>query len=385
MDDGTMSVSSRTALFTPGPANTTSAVKAALQCGDLCPREAPVEGLVAKVRAQLLSVAEAPSTHEAVLFATSGSGTMEAALASAVGDDDRLLILSNGAYGHRFRAIADSLRLRWSGLDFDWGQPIDLGTVERALASRRFTSLAFVHHETTVGLLNPMAQLVDLARRHDVLTIVDAISSFGGVPIDLSTCDADLVLSTANKCLQGMPGLGFVIVGPRGLRRLMDVTARSHYFNIRRELEFQRAHRQFRFTPPVQVLSAMAAALDDLIEESPRHRHARYARLNDAVVAGMRGLGFAPLVPPAHRSPLLTAFVCPPRPRFVFDEYHRYLSEHRVSIYPGKRTKPASFRIGTIGALDDADVARLLDLSKRFLETRGLSPADLRPTTDGAE
>jgi 2-aminoethylphosphonate aminotransferase len=364
----------RKILLNPGPCTTSERVKRALLVPDLCPREKNFGKLLAAVRAKLLRTVNAEATHTAVLLAGSGTAAMEASLGSVVGPADRVLIIDNGAYGRRAEQIAQALGLPHRMLSLGWGEYPHPEIVGAALAETpAITHCFFVHHETTTGMLNPLDAIVTACQRRGVVTIVDAMSSLGGVPLDLQSTPADFVISSANKCLQGFPGLSFVLARRAALARLAALPRRSVYLHLHDNWRAQEETHQCLYTPPVQVLHALDEALDEFFEEGAAARHARYAACYATLLAGMKALGFVCLVPEAWHSKLLTAFLEPDHPAWSFDAMHDYLYERGITVYPGKLSAARTFRIANIGDLQPADLECFLAHLREFLASRGIS------------
>ncbi len=357
----------RKILLNPGPATTTDSVKAALVVSDICPREAEFAKVVQQVREDLLAVAEAdPATHTAVLLSGPGTAAMEAAISSLVPPDGRILILDNGAYGERAGQIAAALcvpahvwRLPWTSQP----TPAEFAAV-LAGPNGPFTHAFWVHHETTTGMLNPIRDYAALCRERDVVSIVDMMSSFAGLSFTLRATAVDFVLSSANKCLQGMPGISFVI-GPRERIAASAAIRRSYTLNLERH-ERSLATGQFPFTPPVQVVYALAQALRETLTETVAARAARYRACYDVMIAGMERLGFEPLLPAPLRSGLLTAFHTPGWPGFTFEALHDLLYARGITLYPGKLPGTDTFRVANIGALTPADLGAFVAAVEEF-------------------
>lgn len=363
----------RKILLNPGPCTTTELVKQALVMEDICPREKEFGELTGRVRAGLVEVAHGSATHTAVLIPGSGTTAVEAVLASCVGPDDRVLIVDNGAYGRRAEQIARTYGLAHRVLKLAWGEYPEPARIAAMLESApRCTHCFLVHHETTTGMLNPLTEVAALCRSRGVSLILDAMSSLGGVPLDVRVTTADFVISSANKCLQGMPGLAFAIADRGALARTAKVPRRGVYLDLHAQWQAQENEQQFLFTPPVQVLNALAAALDEYFAEGAAVRHARYADCHARLIMGMESIGFVPLVPPAWRSGLLTAFHEPGAATWNFEALHDWLYARGVTIYPGKIADKRTFRIATIGDLLPADIDRVLGLVGEFCATRGV-------------
>lgn len=371
----------RKILLNPGPCTTTERVKQALVMPDICPREQEFGKLTGRVRAALAEVAHASATHTAVLIPGSGTAAVEAVLASCVGPDDRVLIVDNGAYGRRAEHIARTHGLAHRVLKLAWGEYPEPARIAAMLEEApRCTHCFLVHHETTTGMLNPLAEVAALCRARGVSLIVDAMSSLGGVPLDVRVTPADFVISSANKCLQGMPGLAFAIADRGALARTAKVPRRGVYLDLHAQWQAQENEQQFLFTPPVQVLNALAVALEEYFAEGPEVRHARYAAVHGRMVAGMESIGFVPLVPPAWRSGLLTAFHEPRAATWSFEALHDWLYARGITIYPGKIAATRTFRIATIGDLAPADIDTVIGLVREFSEERGWFSSAARTT-----
>lgn len=359
----------RKILLNPGPATTTDAVKQALVVPDICPRETEFGDLVQRVRRDLLAVAGADAaTHTAVLLAGPGTAAMEAALGSLVPAAGKVLILDNGAYGERAGQIAAALgvpahvwRVAWTTRP----EPAEFAAQLDGPAGP-FTHAFWVHHETTTGMLNPFDAYGALCRKRGVVSIVDAMSSFAGIPFALRAAPVDFVLSSANKCLQGMPGISFVL-GPRAL--VAASTGRGYSLNLARH-EKSLATGQFPFTPPVQVVYALARALEETLTEGVPARAARYQACYRVMLEGMERLGFQPLLPRALHSGLLTAFHTPARPGFTFEALHDFLYARGITLYPGKLPGTDTFRVANLGDLTPADLAAFVAAVGEFLHVR---------------
>jgi 2-aminoethylphosphonate aminotransferase len=359
----------RKILLNPGPATTTDTVKRALVVADICPREAEFGAVVTRVRRDLLRVADAePATHAAVLIAGPGTAAMEAAIGSLVPADGRLLVLDNGAYGERAGQIAAALGVPAHVWRVPWTQRPGAEELGAQLAGRAgpFTHAFWVHHETTTGMMNLFGDYGAACRAHGVVSIVDAMSSFGGVPLSLRREPVDFVLSSANKCLQGMPGVSFVI-GPRVLIAASAAVTRTFALNLARH-ERSLAEGQFPFTPPVQVVYALARALEETLVETVAARAARYRACYEVMSAGMRGLGFKPVLPGELHSALLTAFHTPVWRGFTFARMHDHLYARDITLYPGKLPGTETFRVANIGAITPADLRTFVAAVKEFLD-----------------
>lgn len=349
------------ALFTPGPLTTSRTVKQAM-LRDLGSRDEEFITIVHDVRRRLVLLAEEREEQfAAVLVQGSGTFGIEATLSSVIPPDGKLAVLVNGAYGARMVKMAEVLRIPVvAAVAAEDCQP-DLAELERLLAHDPSVShVAVVHCETTTGLLNPIEAIGQIVRRHERTYIVDAMSSFGAYPIRLSGWGIDFLVSSANKCIEGVPGFSFVLARRAALLKTRG-WARSLSLDLLAQYEGLERDGQFRFTPPTHAILAFYQALLELSAEGGvSGRMTRYRRNYEMTVAGFRALGFRPYLRPEVAGHIITSFLYPDDPHFSFDEFYRRLSARGHVIYPGKLSHASCFRIGHIGRLDAADVQNLL-------------------------
>jgi 2-aminoethylphosphonate-pyruvate transaminase len=363
-------------LFTPGPLTTSDAVKQAM-LHDLGSRDTAFIELIRKIRRRLLQLGRVDDgAYEAVLMQGSGTFAVESVISSIVPRGGKLLVAINGAYGRRMAQIAKTLAIDTETIAFSEAQPIAPGEIERALVGdQSITHVGIIHCETTTGMLNPVEELGRVARRAQRTLIVDAMSSFAGVPMDLQSWGIDLLVSSANKCIQGVPGFGFVLAR-RDLLVEAEGRARSVSLDLVSQWSGLETDGQFRFTPPTHALLAFWQALEELEEEGGTSgRASRYAENAKILVEGMEKLGFEPYLAPPHRSHIITAFRYLGHPNFDFKEFYQSLNEKGFVIYPGKLTDTACFRIGTIGHIFPRDVRALLVAIQRSLAEMRICPS----------
>lgn len=352
-------------LLTPGPLSTTATVRAAM-LQDSCTWDADYnQGVVEPIRRELVRLATGPeyeSDYSAVLLQGSGSYVVESALGSAIGVDECLLIINNGAYGARMGEMARCLGLRHHELDCGETTRPEPAAIEAMLARHpEITHLAMVHCETTTGMLNPLEEVAELCQRRGIRLIVDAMSSFGGIPIDMGRLGIEFLISSANKCIQGVPGFGFVIARRAALAAC---AGRARSVSLDLHAQWQTMEQQggkWRFTSPTHTVLAFAQALRELDEEGGiEARHQRYSENQRTLVAGMAALGFAPLLPEKWQSPIITAFYSPAHPDYRFADFYQRLKAQGFVIYPGKVSQADCFRIGNIGDVTPERVRDLL-------------------------
>ena len=362
-------------LFTPGPLTTSASVKAAMQ-RDLGSRDTEFINLVAGIRAELLAIAggSKESGYEAVLMQGSGTFAIEAVLSSVIPPDGRLVVLANGAYGERMLQIAERLKIATTIQRWPEDESPDPETVRQLLAGEsRPTHVAIEHLETTTGILNPIDEIARIVREHGCGFIVDAMSSFGGVPIDLAALQPDYLVSSANKCLEGVPGFSYVLARRETLESTLGY-ARSISLDVLAQWHGLERNGQFRFTPPTHALLAFAQALKELRDEGGvAARAQRYRANRDALLAGMRRLGFREYLRPELQSDIITSFRYPEDPAFDFDEFYRLLAARGMVIYPGKVSRANCFRVGTIGRIFPENVKALLSEIESVLAQMGVT------------
>lgn len=350
----------RTLLLTPGPLNTSDRTRAALG-RDWGSRDGDFVAMSEAVRKRLAALAGVSGTHAAIPVQGSGTFAVEAAIQTLVPRDGRLLVLVNGAYGRRIVEMIRRLGRAYAVLETAENRAIAPDLVERVLAGdSEITDVALVHCETTTGLLNPLAPIAARVGAHGKRLLVDAMSSFGAVPLDAVETPCTAVIGSANKGLEGVPGLGFVIADIEHLRRC-ESNASSLSLDLFAQWRGFESNGQWRFTPPVQVVAALSAALDQLEAEGGiAARHARYQRNRDALIAGMKALGFVPYIDADLQAPVIVTFAIPPGGWFDFETFYGFLHARGIVVYPGKLTEAPSFRIGCIGAIGPDDIARAL-------------------------
>jgi 2-aminoethylphosphonate-pyruvate transaminase len=363
-----MQAPSRRILLTPGPATTTDAVKFAQVVPDICPRETEFAALMRGIVEDLPRLIDAPADARAILLCGSGTAAVEAMIGSLTGANG-LLVINNGAYGERILRIARILGLPSIEFGSDPTAAIDIEGLGAALASRPsgMRHLAIVHHETTTGLLNDLVAVGALCRRHGVQLLVDAMSSFAAVPIDMAAANIAGLAASANKNLQGMAGASFVIARADALAMARQHPPRSLYFDLAAEEAYFSTHGQMRFTAPVQSLYALRQALDETLAETVAIRRQRYDQSWTCLIDGLEARGFVAIVPRELQSRLITAIDAGDIPGFEFEQLHDYLFARGITIYPGKIAGRETFRIANIGAIDSKDITRFLDHLDAYL------------------
>ncbi|HEX5815740.1 MAG TPA: 2-aminoethylphosphonate--pyruvate transaminase [Methylomirabilota bacterium] len=342
-------------LLNPGPANTTPSVRAALVMPDLCHREPECFDMMRRCREGLVRLAGAGADWTAVLFTGSGTAAVEAAICAAVPADGTLLVVNNGVYGDRMLRIARAHGIPTVAVAGDIFAPIRAADVQAALVAHpTATHVAVVHHETTTGLLNPVPDIARAAARHGRRLVVDAMSSLFGETLDVTQDGIDFVTASANKCLQGIPGVSFVLARRTALDAVRGRPPRSVYLDLHAHFASQEQDNT-PFTPAVQVLHAMEQALVELAREGLAPRIARYAENARVLREGMARLGFEALGAPAARSSILTTFRLPPG--IAYEPLHDAMKRRGYIIYAGQGDiRSYAFRVSNMGTLTPKDM-----------------------------
>jgi 2-aminoethylphosphonate-pyruvate transaminase len=360
-------------LFTPGPLTTSDTVKQAM-LRDLGSLDSDFLATVRSIRTRLLGLGPyPPQNYECILMQGSGTYTVESVISSAVPRDGKLLVLINGAYGRRIAQIA-----RVHGIQHDVLEVAENVrftpemTAEYLAAASRYTHVAVVHCETTSGILNQVEEIGHVVHGTGASYIVDAMSSFGAVPIDMAGAHIDFLISSANKCIEGVPGFGFIIATRRALHACRG-NARTLSLDIYDQWAGMEADGHFRFTPPVQTILAFEQALNELDREGGvRARGERYRKNHEALCRGMKALGFEIYLAEKDQSFIITSFRYPTHPAFDFATFYERLWKLGYAIYPGKLSREACFRIGSIGRITTAEIEALLAAIPRVLGGMGV-------------
>ena len=362
-------------LLTPGPLTTSRSVKAAM-LHDWGSRDAEFLRINREVLEWLPPIVNAAATHVTVPVQGSGTFAVEAMLTSLVPADGAVLVLINGAYGHRAKRILEIARRGVVVHETAEDTPPDLAAVERILASTPgITHVFAVHCETTSGILNPVAEIGALAAKHGKSFLLDSMSAFGALPLDADAVHADAIAASSNKCIEGVPGLGFVLCRREALARAAG-NATTLALDLHDQWQAFEKTGQYRFTPPIHVIVAFHQALEEFRAEGGQPgRGARYAANGRVLVEGMRALGFRTLLPDALQAPIIVTFHMPRDPRFVFQRFYDALKDRGYVIYPGKLTVADSFRIGCIGRLYPEQMAGALAAVREVLAEFGMTDA----------
>ena len=356
-------------LLTPGPLTTTETVKEAMQI-DRCTWDEDYKNMTQEIRTGLLKLAHADNgDHTTVLMQGSGTFGVESVLSSVISSTDKVLVLQNGAYSKRMVEMCDYHGIKYVVYEEDYVHVPDPAIVEDVLKSDgSITHISMVHSETTSGLLNDIAAIGELAKKYNKKFIVDAMSSFGGVDINVPELGITYLVSSANKCIQGVPGFSFIIAKVSDLKQTKGI-ARSLSLDLYAQWEtMEKDGGKWRFTSPTHVVAAFSQALKELAAEGGiTARNARYTATNRALRKGMEELGFKAYIDEAHQGPIITTFLYPENCKFTFAKMYAYLKDHGYVIYPGKLTDAETFRLGNIGEIYMDDVEKILGIFKDFV------------------
>ncbi|HSS64511.1 MAG TPA: 2-aminoethylphosphonate--pyruvate transaminase [Gammaproteobacteria bacterium] len=327
-----------------------------------------------RVREKLLSIAGGGDEFVCVPMQGSGTFAVEAAIGTLLPPQGKALILINGAYGKRMARICEYYKRAYDVLEWPEDTPNDTTAVDdRLAADPALTHVFGVHCETTSGILNPVERLGAICARHGRRFIIDAMSAFGAIEIDAAKTPFDALVASSNKCLEGIPGMGFVIVRRELLDRC-EGNAPSLSLDLYDQWKAMEANAQWRFTPPTHCIVALEQAIrEHEAEGGVEGRGARYQRNCELLVRGMRALGFETLLPDELQAPIIVTFHMPADPAFDFKAFYDSLSAKGYVIYPGKLTVADSFRIGCIGRLGEKEMAGALEAIRRTLKEMGVS------------
>nr|WP_316863500.1 2-aminoethylphosphonate--pyruvate transaminase [uncultured Cohaesibacter sp.] len=363
-------------LLTPGPLTTSYAVKAAM-LKDWGSWDADFRAMTAELRTRLLDLlGEGKADFECVPIQGSGSYLVEAMLGTLLPEEGKILILANGAYGLRAAKTMDYIGRAYHLLDKgDYLPPRGDEVAEILAKDPDITHVLAIHCETSSGILNPIAEISAATYAAGRKLLIDSMSAFGAIPVEPSEIRFEALVSSANKCIEGVPGFGFALV-----RRSELVASKGNCHSLSLDLHAQWENMeksgQWRFTPPTHAVAAFLKALTDHEAEGGiKARGARYARNRDVMVAGMRDLGFETLLDERWLSPIIVTFFCPEDEKFRFESFYELMKARGFIIYPGKLTIVDSFRIGCIGQMDEAIMLRVVKAARECLEVLGVRSA----------
>lgn len=366
----------RNILLNPGPATTTDSVKLAQVVPDICHREKEFSDMMCSVREDLTKIAtKTPEEYTCILFAGSGTAAVESVISSVSPPDKKILIVNNGAYGERMVDMAKVHEINYAEMKSREYETPDIRGIEKILKDdKKFSSIAMVHHETTSGLLNPMKEMGKIAKANNCTYILDAMSSFAGMVFDIKEEGVDYMVSSSNKCIQGMPGISFVIAKREELEKIKNYPKRTVYLDLYKQFESLEKKAQMQFTVPIQTMYALRQAIDEFLDEGAEQRETRYLQSWAILVKGMRDIGFKKLLgnDSSKESGILTTFYEPKDSRYNFNKMHDLLYERGFTIYPGKIGAENTFRLANLGAINYKDIQRFLGAMKEVMGEMGV-------------
>ena len=364
----------RNILLNPGPSTTTDTVKYAQIVPDICPREDEFANLMKGIRADLVKIVHGnPERYTAVPFCGSGTICMDIALNSLVPEEKKALVIHNGAYSERACEILESYHIPYIDFKQSLYEPPSLDELEKALSENPDIAVVYAtHHETGSGLLNPIREIGRITHEHDAIFITDTTSSYAMIPIDIEKDNIDFCMASAQKGIQGMTGLSYIIGRTDIIEASEDYPTRSYYCNLYLQYEFFEKTGQMHFTPPVQTIYAARQALDEYFAEGESEKWSRHQRIISAIRVGADRLGFKELLDRKNQSSLVSAIRYPDDPNWDFDKVHDYCYERSFTIYPGKLENTGSFRLCALGAIDAPDIESFWIVFEDALKTIGV-------------
>jgi 2-aminoethylphosphonate-pyruvate transaminase len=369
-------------LLTPGPLTTSLETKQAM-LRDWGSWDAAFNAMTASICKDLVDVVNGAGSHVCVPLQGSGTFSVEAALANLVPRDGRVLVPNNGAYCARIAKILKYLGRDHSVVDLGDDKACTAAVIEGALKmDPRITHVAQVHCETGAGILNPLPDIAAVCARHGKSLIVDAMSSFGAIDIDVKKYPVDAVIAASGKCIEGAPGMGFVIAR-RDLLEASQGNSHSLAMDLFDQWTYMQKTTQWRFTPPTHVVAAFRAALDQFkAEGGTPARGERYRRNCETLVDAMTALGFRTFLPKALQAPVIVTFHAPADPAYAFKPFYEKVRARGYILYPGKLTKVETFRVGCIGAIDANEMRNVASAIAETLKE--MSIKQIAPSVSGA-
>ena len=359
-------------LLTPGPLTTTLRTKLAM-LKDWGSWDADFNAVTATVRRQLLEIVNGSDTHVVVPLLGSGTFSVEAAVATLVPRDGHVLVLDNGAYCKRAAKLTEMMGRRASVMVFAEDEPVSAEALDARLRSvASITHVVLIHCETGAGVLNPLEEVAEVCESAGKGLIVDAMSSFAALPIDASRIRFDALVAASGKCLEGVPGMGFVFIR----KTVLDACAGNSQ-SLAMDLHDQNAYMaktgQWRFTPPTHVVVALAEAIAQFVEQGGQPaRLARYRDNFSTLVDGMAALGFRPFLRPEVQAPIIITFHAPAHPAYDFKRFYEGAKARGFMLYPGKLTQVETFRIGCIGAIGRVEIQQAVNAVAETLREMGI-------------
>ena len=359
----------RNILLNPGPSTTTDTVKMAQVVPDICPREKEFAEKMRQLRKDLLGIVHAnEDKYTSVLFCGSGTINIDVCLNSLLPEGKKILVVNNGAYSTRAVEVCDYYGLSCVNLKSSVFDIPNIKEVENILSKNDDIAIVYTtHHETGTGILNPIREIGALAHRYGAIFVVDTTSSLAMLPINIEKDNIDFCMASAQKGIMAMSGLSFIIGNKKELEKSKDYPKRSYYCNLYLQYEYFEKTGEMHFTPPVQTVYAAIQGLKEYYEEGEMNKYNRHIRVINAIHAGLKGLGFKEVIAPEKQSGLVVSVLYPDDKNWSFEKVHDYCYENGFTIYPGKISTTNTFRLCSLGAIDQDDIIDFFKVFKQAL------------------
>jgi len=356
----------RNILLNPGPTTTTDSVKLAQVVPDICPREEDFGLILNQISEDLTSFVADKDKYSTILFSGSGTASVESILTSVIPNDSKIIIINNGSYGDRMCKIVERYNIKYIEFKSPKVSTINILKLKEIIKiNKNLSHIAVVHNETTTGLLNNIEEIGSIAKKYNLEMIVDAMSSYGAIPINMESLNISYLAGSSNKNLQGLPGVSFVIARIDSLIKLRNVKQLSYYLSLKEQYEYFKTNKQTRFTPPVQTLYALKQAINETKNETIEKRYVRYKKSWKTLIKGITKLGLSYIVDEKNHSKIITAIKIPPN--IYFKDLHDHFYSIGITIYPGKINELNTFRIANIGDINHKDIKKFLYHLDSFL------------------
>lgn len=355
-------------LLTPGPLTTSRNVKQSM-LEDMGTRDSDYQKLVQETREKMLVLADADAAEYTTVF-LQGSGTygVESVLTSVIKAQEKVLILSNGAYGNRMKEICEKAKIPHEACSYSMIQALPLEEIEKEIARKDVTHVAYIHCETTAGVMNDIEAIQSLIHKYHKISIVDAMSSFAGLSMSVGKLGIDYLITSSNKCLHGVPGIAIILARKAHLATCKNVCSSLSLDLYAQYRYMEEQGGSFRFTSPTHVMLALHTAIEELMASGGiAARHVDYVEKQRVICDAMKQHGFETIVPSAQQCPVITTFLC--KDGFDFQDFYAYFKQHDILLYSGKLPGYDAFRIGNIGAITMEDVARFIALLDAYFKT----------------
>ena len=364
----------RNILLNPGPSTTTDTVKLAQVVPDICPREKEFGSIMAPMRDDLVRIVHGDTDdYTAVLFCGSGTICIDVTLNSLLDKEKKAFVINNGSYSQRAIDVCKAYKLPLIELKQPINQKPDLGAVEEVLKNNKDIGYVYItYHETGTGLLNPVKEVGALAHKYGAFLITDTTSAYAMIPINVYEENIDFCMASAQKGIQGMTGLSYVVGKRNIIEKSKDFPMRSYYCNLYMQYDFFERTGEMHFTPPVQTIYAARQALVEYWNEGEENKWKRHTRIMDAIRAGVDRLGFREALDRDVQSGLVSAICYPSDPNWDFDRIHDYCYERGFTIYPGKIESKGTFRLCALGSIDENDIKEFWTVFEAGLKEMGV-------------